>query len=51
MGMVIFPFIAKPVFVSSGILPENQFAMLMEQRKVMVPVWIKMMLETKLNNT
>lgn len=50
LGMVIFPFIAKPVFVTSGLLPENQFAMLMEQRKVMVPVWIKTMLETKLNN-
>lgn len=51
LGMVIFPFIARPVFVNSGLLAENQFGMLMEQRKVLVPIWIKAVLETKSHNS
>jgi hypothetical protein len=44
LGMLIFPFIAKPVLQASGAVTEDIFAALMEERKRMIPVWIKGML-------
>ena len=44
LGMMVFPFIIKPVFQATGVAGEEQFRLLMEERKTMVPVWFKMML-------
>lgn len=45
LGMSLFPFIGKQIFVSAAALNEKQFAELMEQRKVLIPKWINAMLE------
>jgi AcrR family transcriptional regulator len=45
MGMMLFPFIARPIFQASGSITPEQFSMLMEQRKELIPVWVKAMLE------
>ncbi len=45
MGMLIFPFISKPVFQGSGAFTETMFRDLIEERKKLVPIWMKCMLE------
>ena len=45
LGMVIFPFVAKPVFVAAGALNEATFTALMEERKKLVPTWIKLIMQ------
>ncbi|MCC6289448.1 MAG: TetR/AcrR family transcriptional regulator [Chitinophagaceae bacterium] len=47
LGMIIFPFVSKPVFKSAGVLNEHGFATMMEERKKLLPKWIKAMLGTK----
>ena len=44
LGMLLFPFIASPVFGSVGALEQKQFIALMEQRKTMIPKWMDLML-------
>ncbi len=43
-SLCVFPFIAKPIFQSLSGLEKEGFIALMEQRKVLVPIWIKQML-------
>ncbi|MBE9463556.1 TetR/AcrR family transcriptional regulator [Dyadobacter subterraneus] len=43
LGITVFPFVAKPV-LSKLIGNEEQYDMLMKQRKELIPMWIKMML-------
>lgn len=45
LGMMIFPFVAKPVFMAAGPVSEDTYVELMEQRKTLIPRWMKMMLE------
>ncbi|MBS1764220.1 MAG: TetR/AcrR family transcriptional regulator [Bacteroidetes bacterium] len=47
LGLIVFPFIAKPLFKGIGGLNENQFNKLMQERKKLVPVWIKAMIKVK----
>ena len=44
IGLVIFPFIAKPILTSITNLPEEQYKALMIQRKTLIPQWIKAIL-------
>ena len=44
IGLVIFPFIAKPTLTSIINIPEEQYKALMLQRKTLIPQWIKAML-------
>nr|WP_314473269.1 TetR/AcrR family transcriptional regulator [uncultured Capnocytophaga sp.] len=44
IGLVIFPFIAKPILTSIVNIPEEQYKALMLQRKTLIPQWIKAML-------
>ena len=44
IGLVIFPFIAKPILTSIVNIPEEQYKALMLQRKTLIPQWIKGML-------
>jgi len=44
IGLVIFPFIAKPILTSIVNIPEEQYKALMLQRKTLIPQWIKTIL-------
>lgn len=43
-GLTVFPFIGKPVFSQVGQLTKEDFSNLMEERKKLIPRWIKEML-------
>ncbi|MDO5522819.1 MAG: TetR/AcrR family transcriptional regulator [Bacteroidia bacterium] len=43
ISLTIFPFVAKPMLISSGIVEENDFAAFIEKRKQEIPVWINKM--------
>jgi AcrR family transcriptional regulator len=45
LGMMVFPFVAKPIFMIAGQVNEDKFVDLMEQRKSLIPQWMKMILE------
>lgn len=47
LGMTIFPFIASPLLKNIGNLKQADFDELMQERKKMIPVWIKAMLKVK----
>ena len=42
IGLVIFPFIAKPILTSIINIPEEQYKALMLQRKTLIPQWINL---------
>jgi len=46
LGLVVFPFIMKPVLEQTGLLTEKAFLAQMGIRKEMIPKWIKSMLKT-----
>jgi len=46
IGLIVFPFVAKPMIMGiTGTAPER-FNQLMEDRKKLIPVWIKAMMAT-----
>jgi AcrR family transcriptional regulator len=45
LGMMVFPFIAKPIFITAGPVTEEAFIQIMDERRMLIPKWIKMMLE------
>lgn len=47
LGMTIFPFIAKPMMLLSGMSNDETFTVLMNERKELIPIWAKAMLESK----
>jgi hypothetical protein len=46
LGITLFPFVGQPLIIAVGELNESKFNKLMQERKKMIPVWIKAMLET-----
>jgi AcrR family transcriptional regulator len=44
-GLTIFPFVAKPMMFATQMANEEVFETLMEQRKTLVPKWIKQILD------
>lgn len=44
IGLIVFPFIAKPLLQAISGLNEEQFNALIEERKKLIPVWIKAMM-------
>jgi len=46
LSMTVFPFIAMPVFKAIGAIDETQFNVLMSDRKSLIPVWTKAILNT-----
>jgi AcrR family transcriptional regulator len=44
LGMIIFPFIAKPVFISLSGMEKEQFITLMKERKKYIPIWVNAIL-------
>lgn len=47
LGMTVFPFVSKPVFQSVGVLTDESFTEMMQQRKTLMPKWMKAMLKAK----
>lgn len=46
IGMVVFPFVAKPLLKAIGNMEDAQFNKLMQERKKMIPIWISGMVKT-----
>lgn len=46
-GMIIFPFVSSPILKKVGNLEQKGFEKLMQERKTLIPVWIKAMLKAK----
>lgn len=44
LGMLVFPFISRPVFQATGAVKEQAFRQLLDERKILVPKWMKMIL-------
>ncbi|MEO6168677.1 MAG: TetR/AcrR family transcriptional regulator [Chitinophagales bacterium] len=47
LGMTVFPFVAKPMLMMTGMVNEKSFNTLMNERKQLIPVWIKAILKAK----
>ena len=47
MGLIIFPFIARPMLMKVNGLSKKEFDELMEERKQMVPVWLNAIMKAK----
>ncbi|CAA9494571.1 MAG: Transcriptional regulator, AcrR family [uncultured Segetibacter sp.] len=47
ISMTVFPFVASPMIKGLGDLSQNQFNELMEQRKLLIPKWVKATLKAK----
>ena len=41
MGLIIFPFVAKPLFKEISGMNEEEFNAIIEERKRLIPVWLK----------
>jgi AcrR family transcriptional regulator len=46
-GLTVFPFMAKPILSAAHMATDEDFSSLMKQRKVLVPKWIKAILESE----
>lgn len=47
LGMTIFPFVVKPAFIHLGIMQQQSFNKLVQERKEMIPQWVKAILKSK----
>jgi AcrR family transcriptional regulator len=47
MGLIIFPFVASPMLKKIAALSDTQFDKLMQERKKLIPVWIKAAMKAK----
>jgi len=47
MSMCVFPFVMNPVLKKMGAVDEKTFAKMMKERKKLIPVWVKSMLEAE----
>jgi AcrR family transcriptional regulator len=47
LAMVIFPFAAKPIILQTGLAGEKEFRKMMQDRKKLVPIWLKAMIKAK----
>ncbi len=45
IGMIVFPFIAKPLLMKANNLNISDFNQLMQERKKRIPIWIKAMMD------
>jgi len=46
LGMIIFPFLARPLFLRSGILTPEAFLAVVEERKKLIPVWLTLIINS-----
>ena len=47
IGLIMFPFIASPLLKRVGDLKDEDFNRLMQERKKLIPVWIKAIMKAK----
>jgi hypothetical protein len=47
LGMTIFPFVARPIIMLSGMTDEQSYMKLMQERKTLVSNWMKNILNEK----
>jgi len=47
LGMTVFPFIARPAFGVIGILNKDDFETIIEERRRLIPLWIRAALKAK----
>ncbi len=50
LAMTIFPFLAKPVFNAFELTNEAEYHQFISERRKLVPIWIKQLLEIKTEN-
>ena len=46
LSMTVFPFLGKPILQSFDLMTDKEFQQFVEERKTMVPMWIKTMLNS-----
>jgi AcrR family transcriptional regulator len=44
IGLIVFPFVAKPLLKALSDFTEDQYNQIIEERKILIPVWIKAMM-------
>jgi hypothetical protein len=44
VGFIAFPFVARPMMLQAGLVNEKEFRKMMEERKKLVPGWLRAML-------
>ncbi|OKS85999.1 TetR/AcrR family transcriptional regulator [Mucilaginibacter polytrichastri] len=44
MGMILFPFLGKNVLVKSGVMDTEEFGRVMAERRRLIPIWMKQIL-------
>lgn len=47
IGLTVFPFVARPILQRVTNVGDDRFQALMQERKKLVPIWLKAMLEMK----
>jgi hypothetical protein len=47
IGLTVFPFVASPILQNIGGLNQQDFNTLMEERKKLIPKWIKAIMQKK----
>lgn len=47
LGMTIFPFVARPIIMLSGMTDDESYMQLMQERKILVSNWMKNILNEK----
>jgi AcrR family transcriptional regulator len=47
LGLTVFPFIAKPMLMGSSEINNTEFESLMQERKKLIPIWIKAIMSAK----
>ena len=50
LAMTIFPFVAKPVFNAFELTNEDEYHQFISERRKLVPIWMKQLLEIKTEN-
>ena len=46
LSLTIFPFVTSPVFKKFGIFDEQSFEIFIEERRKLIPIWIKTLLNS-----
>lgn len=49
LGMLVFPFIMKPVIESAQFLYNDEFKIMINERKKFIPIWMKEIINSKTN--
>lgn len=47
VGLTVFPFVARPILQKVADIDDTQFNELMQQRKELIPLWLKSMLQSQ----